>query len=180
AYSWLRITVTGLASRPQPVLGAQVGIAEISVPGVRASRVIAAPKVTVPGGGSGRAGDPTAVVLAKTQPQPTGCMLTSLRWACSPSLTTLAEEQYGFDQAFTVSAGGQAQLRGSAVLIAPAQVDKYARSSGGAQVTASSVSTSDPEDLARSAFDGDPATTWIAGPLAAHPMLKIRWAHRLK
>jgi arabinofuranan 3-O-arabinosyltransferase len=180
AYSWLRITVTGLASRPQPVLGAQVGIAEISVPGVRASRVIVAPNVTVSGGGSGRAGDPTAVVLAKTQPQPTGCMLTSLRWVCSPSLTTLAEEQYGFDQAFTESAAGQAQLRGSAVLIAPAQVDKYAHSSGKAQVTASSVSTSDPEDLARSAFDGDPATTWIAGPLDAHPMLKIRWAHRLK
>ena len=180
AYSWLRITVTGLVSRPQPVLGAQVGIAEISVPGVRASRVIAAPNVTVSGGGSGQDGDPTAVVLAKTQPQPTGCMLTSLRWECSPSLTTLTEEQYGFDQAFTESAARPAQLRGSAVLIAPAQVEKYAHSSGEAQVTASSVSTSDPEDLPRSAFDGNPATTWIAGPVDAHPMLKIRWAHRVK
>src|ERR1039457_5291614 len=44
----------------------------------------------------------------------------------------------------------------------------------------SSVSTSDPEDLPRSAFDGNPATTWIAGPVDAHPMLKIRWAHRVK
>jgi arabinofuranan 3-O-arabinosyltransferase len=179
ASSWLRITVTGLASRPQPVLGAQVGIAEITVPGVRASRVIVAPKVTVPGG-PGQAGDPTAVVLAKTQPQPTGCMLTSLRWVCSPSLATLTEEQYGFDQAFTEPAAGRAQLRGSAVLIAPSLVDKYARISGQAQVTASSVSTDDPQDQPRSAFDGDPATTWIAGPLDAHPMLRIRGTHRLK
>ncbi len=180
AYSWLRITVTGLTSRPQPVLGAQVGIAEISVPGVRASRVIAAPDVTVPDGGSGQAGNPTAVVLAKTQPPLTGCMLTSRRWVCSPSLATLTEEQYGFDQAFTEPAAGRAQLRGSAVLVAPSLVDKYARISGGAQVTASSVSTADPQDQPSSAFDGDPATTWIAGPLDAHPMLKIRGAHRLK
>jgi arabinofuranan 3-O-arabinosyltransferase len=178
ASTWLRITVTGLASRPRPALGAQVGISEISVPSVRASRVTVAPTVTVTGG-PGQPGDPAAVVLAKAQPRPTGCMLTSLRWVCSPSLTTLAEEQFGFDQAFTEPATGQAQLRGSAVLIAPLLVHKYARFGGQAQVTASSVYTSDPEDLARSAFDGDPATAWIASPADAHPALTIRWADRL-
>jgi arabinofuranan 3-O-arabinosyltransferase len=179
ASTWLRITVTGLASRPHPALGAQVGISEISVPGVRASRVIAAPEVTVPGGGRGRAADPAAVVLAKTQPPTRGCMLTPLRWVCSPSLTTPAEEQYGFDQAFTEPAAGQARLRGSAALIAPLLVRRYAQPSGQAQVTASSVYTSDPQDLARSAFDGDPATSWIASPADAHPTLTIRWARRL-
>lgn len=174
ASAWLRITVTGLASRPQPALGAQVGIAEISVPGVRASRVIVAPKVTA-AGGSGQAGDPTAVVLAKAEPQPTGCMLTSQRWVCSPSLATPTEEQYGFDQGFTEPAASRAQLRGSAVLIAPLLVHKYAQFAGQAQVTASSVDTSDPADLARSAFDGNPATSWIASPADAHPVLTIRW-----
>jgi len=177
ASTWLRITVTGLVSRPHPALGAQVGISEISVPGVRASRVIATPKVTA--SELGPAGARTAVVLAKAQRRPTACMLTSQRWVCSPSLTTLAEEQYGFDHAFTEPATGQAQLRGSAALIAPLLVHKYARFSGQAQVTASSVYTSDPVDLARSAFDGDPATTWIASPADAHPALTIRWAHRL-
>ena len=42
---WLRITVTGLAARPQPLVGAQVGIKEITVPGLHASRVIVAPGV---------------------------------------------------------------------------------------------------------------------------------------
>ncbi len=43
ASGWLRITVTGLAARPDPAVGAQVGISEISVPGVRASRTIVGP-----------------------------------------------------------------------------------------------------------------------------------------
>jgi arabinofuranan 3-O-arabinosyltransferase len=178
ASTWLRITVTGLASRPRPALGAQVGISEISLPGVRASRVIAAPHVTVRGGGPGQASDPTAVVLAKTQPQPTGCMLTSLRWVCSPSLTTLTEEQYGFDQALTEPAARKARLRGSAVLVAPSLIQKYAQFGGQAQVSGSSVYTTDPGDLARSAFDGDPSTTWVARPTDLHPTLTIRWADR--
>jgi arabinofuranan 3-O-arabinosyltransferase len=168
---WLRITVTGLASRPDPPLGAQAGISEIAVPGVAASRTVVAPDVP--------AAHPAAVVLAKAQPQPSGCMLTSLRWVCSPLLVTPTEEQYGFDQGFTAPAAGRAQLRGTAVLSAASLVQHYARlRSGQAQVTASSTYTGDPEDLARSAFDGDPATTWIASPADAHPALTIRWGRR--
>ena len=46
--SWLRITVAGLAAHPDPAVGAQVGISQISVPGVRASRTIVAPDVPEP------------------------------------------------------------------------------------------------------------------------------------
>ncbi len=67
------------------------------------------------------------MVLAKAQPQPSGCMLTSLRWVCSPALLTPTEEQYGFDQGFTEPAAGRAQLRGSAVLTDPSLVNRYAR-----------------------------------------------------
>ncbi len=77
--TWLRIRVVSVTGSSH-VRGSQVGIREISIPGVHASRTIRAPDVRLPGGG-----DPTAVVLAKAEPQPSGCMLTSARWVCSPA-----------------------------------------------------------------------------------------------
>ncbi len=171
ASSWLRITVTGLSSQPRPAIGTQAGIYDISVPGVRAGRTIVAP--SVPGG------DPSAVVLAKDEPQPSGCMLTSLRWVCSPELTAPAEEQFGFDHSFTEPAPGPATLRGSAILVDPALADRFVRlSPRQARVTASSTYTGDPQDQALSAFDGDAATAWVASVTDAHPALSIQWGYR--
>ena len=170
ASGWLRITITRLAFRPHPVLGTQVGISEIQVPGLDASRVIVAPPVTVSRGDS-------AVLLTKTEPQPSGCMQTPQRWVCSPSLSTLTEEQYGFDQSFTEAAAGHAQLSGTVVALSTKLVRRYIRFGGTTWVRASSAYTADPEDQARSAFDGNPATTWVSGPDNPHPWLRIRWAH---
>jgi arabinofuranan 3-O-arabinosyltransferase len=170
--SWLRITVTGLAYQPPaPVFGPQVGIAAIKVPGVTAGREIVAPPV--PG-----AANPAAVVLSKAQPQPSDCMLTSLRWVCSTLLGTSTEEQYGFDQGFTEPSAGKATLRGSAVLTGSPLIDRYARfDQQEATATASSVFTSAPQDQPRSAFDGDPATTWIASSADRSPRLTITWGY---
>ena len=152
-------------------MGAQVGISEISVPGVHASRTIVAPDL--PAGT-----DPAVVVLSKAQPQPSGCMLTSLRWVCSPALTTSTEEQYGFNAQFTEPAATRAGLRGSAILLNPALIQRYAAfGRGHVRVTASSTYTADPQDQPWSAFDGNPATSWIASAGDAHPTLTIRWWH---
>jgi arabinofuranan 3-O-arabinosyltransferase len=147
-----------------------VGIASITVPGVSASRTIVGPSVT--------GGDPSAIVLAKAQPDQSGCMLTSVRWVCSPQLSGSTEEQYGFDHAFTVPAPVQAELRGSATLTNTSLADHYALP-GGSQpaVTASSTYTGDPQDQPRNAFDGDTATTWIASPADPHPRLTISWGY---
>jgi arabinofuranan 3-O-arabinosyltransferase len=170
--SWLRITVTGLAYQPPaPVFGPQVGIASIVVPGVTAHRTIVAPSVART--------DPSAVVLSKAQPQPSSCMLTSLRWVCSPLLSFPTEEQYGFDQSFTEPSAGQAAVRGSAVLADSSLADRYARfGQQEATATASSVYISAPQDQPRSAFDGDPATTWIASSADRSPTLTIRWRYQ--
>ncbi len=166
---WLRITITGLAWPPPAALGAEVAISDILVPGVQAGRTIVAP--AVPGG------DPSAVVLAKAQPQPSGCMLGSLGWACDPALAAPTEEQYGFSHAFYEHSPERAALTGLAVLIDPTVADAYARlGAGEATVTASSVYTGDPQDQPRSAFDGDPATRWIASPQDPRPALTVRWA----
>jgi arabinofuranan 3-O-arabinosyltransferase len=174
AAGWLQITVTGLASPPAR-FGTQVAIREVTIPGVRASRVIVAPAGPAR---SGAVPAPAAVVLAKAQPWPSGCMRTWLRWVCSPSLIVPAEEQFGFDQAFRAGAAGPAALRGSAVLASAPRAGRYLGAShGGVDVQASSSYTPNPQDQARAAFDGDPATVWTASSTDPQPILTISWRH---
>ncbi len=168
--SWLRITVEAVAPTSFPLAGTQVGVAELTVPGVSASRAIVAPAVQVP------ANAEPSVLLAKAEPQPSGCMLTSLRWVCSPSLIKPTEEQYGFDQAFTVQRGHAAALSGLAVLSSPQEVARYAwPGASQPRVTASSAFIRAPADMPGSAFDGNLSTAWISGPGDAHPVLTIQW-----
>ncbi len=170
--SWLRITVTG--TKWTGGAGTQVGISAISVPGVTPSRTIVAPDVRLPGGS-----DPSAFVLAKAEPTPGGCMLTSVRWVCSPLLGKVTEEQFGFSHAFTAARDQRMTLTGTAVLTDPATIERYAwPGSGQAKVSASSTFTPDPQDQPQSAFDTDPSTTWIAGPADKTPWLRIRWSKR--
>ncbi len=167
---WLRITIEAVAPTPFPLAGTQAGIAELTVPGVTASRAIVAPTVPVP------AGTEPSVLLAKAEPAPSGCMLTSLRWVCSQSLIRPTEEQYGFYQAFTAATAHGADLSGLAVLTSQRVIARYAWP-GAAQprVTASSAYTTDPADMPGSAFDDNLSTAWISGPGDAHPVLTIRW-----
>jgi arabinofuranan 3-O-arabinosyltransferase len=165
ATGWLQLTVTGMASPAW--FGSQVAIKEITVPGVRASRLIVAPAVHPA---------PATVVLAKAQPWPSGCMLTWLRWVCNPALIDPTEEQYGFGHAFTAGASGTTALRGSAVLTSAQLASRYLGTNrAGAWVHASSAYTPDPQDQARAAFDGAPATTWTASTTDARPILTIGW-----
>jgi arabinofuranan 3-O-arabinosyltransferase len=173
---WLRLTVTGVAGRAG--FGTQVAIRELTVPGLTDGRAITAP---APPAGT----RPAAVVLAKAQPWPSGCMRTAVRWVCSPALTVPTEEQYGFDHAFTVPDAGQATLRGQAVLTTPLRGGTYPGTgrSGNRRpavwARASSTYTADPRDQALAAVDGNPATTWIASTTDAQPVLTVGWRHRI-
>lgn len=171
ASSWLEITVAAVAGPSHPRFGSQVGISELDLPGITVSREIVAPAVPTAGGA-----DPAAVVLSKAEPQPSGCMLTSLSWVCSPQLVKPIEEQFGFDEGFSVARPHLASLYGSAVLTDPGLTTRYVFGGGGQpRVTASSTFTSDPEDSAFAAFDGDQATSWISGPSDRQPTLSIHW-----
>src|SRR5262249_23098530 len=57
--NWVKLTVVRTKRGAQP--GRQVGISEISIPGIGATRSIVAPQVRMSGG------DPSAVVLAKAE-----------------------------------------------------------------------------------------------------------------
>jgi arabinofuranan 3-O-arabinosyltransferase len=162
--TWVRITVSGLAGSSG--VGSQVAISSLAIPGLTASETIVAPDVS----GS-------VVVLSKDEPQPSGCMLTSLRWVCSPDLETTTEEQYGFDHAFTAASAGRVTIAGSAILTDGALAGKLTRlRTSQAVVTASSTYTGDPQDQAASAFDGNPKTAWVASPDDQHPTLRISWS----
>jgi arabinofuranan 3-O-arabinosyltransferase len=165
--SWLKLTIVRTKRGALP--GRQVGISEISIPGIGATRSIVAPRVRTSGG------DPATVVLAKAEPQPTGCMLTSVRWVCSGGLIRPTEEQFGFNHSFVAAVTTRATLTGSAVLIDPALVDRYAFLGPQTQVSASSTLLRDPQDQPASAFDGSRATTWIASLSDRHPVIEIRW-----
>jgi len=170
--TWLRLTVTKTKWKAKPAIGRQVGIADITVPGLAPTRTIMAPVVRLRGGG-----DPTAVLLAKAEPRPSGCMLTSLRWVCNPGLATSTEEQFGFDQSFSVAEGRPVSLRGSAALVDRRLIAQYAWI-GRRQpiVTGTSAFTADAQDQPQSAFDGNRLTTWIAGRKDSTPALTIRFA----
>jgi arabinofuranan 3-O-arabinosyltransferase len=167
---WLRIKIAAVASGAYSGPFAQVGISEIAIPGISPGRAIVAPSVDLPAGAA-----PT-VLLAKAEPQPTGCMLTSLRWVCSPSLIKPTEEQYGFDQQFTVPEEQASTLSGLAVMTSLRAISKavYAGKDQ-PRVTASSTYVYDPQDMASAAFDGNPATAWVSGASDTHPVLSISW-----
>jgi arabinofuranan 3-O-arabinosyltransferase len=166
---WLRITITGLAPLSAASLdGAQAGITTIDVPGLSASRTIVAPAVP--------SGQQASVVLTKAQPYQSSCELAATGWACFPGLASPTEEQYGFDESATEPSPLVAGVRGTAVLIQPALIGKYALSAPGQPaVTASSTDISAPQDQGWNAFDGNPATSWVASPADPHPTLSISW-----
>jgi arabinofuranan 3-O-arabinosyltransferase len=165
ATGWLQLTVTGAAWPGS--FGSQVAIKEITVPGVRASRLIVAPAVHPA---------PATVVLAKAQPWLSGCMPTWLRWVCNPSLINPTEEQYGFGHDFTADASGTTALHGSAVLTSARLASKYLGTNrAGVWVLASSAYTNNPQDQARAAFDGYLATAWTASATDTQPILTIGW-----
>jgi arabinofuranan 3-O-arabinosyltransferase len=168
--TWLRITVTGVQPEPYSLAGAQVGISQLLIPGVHATRTIMAPALTISGGAL------PSVSLSKAQPQPSSCMLTSLRWVCSPSLATATEEQYGFDEGFTAPRGYRGRLSGEAIMTSSRLSARYGwPGRDQPRVTASSTYTADPEDMASAAFDGSLATAWISAATDQHPVLTIRW-----
>ncbi|GAA2138985.1 alpha-(1-_3)-arabinofuranosyltransferase domain-containing protein [Actinomadura napierensis] len=161
--SWVRIRVTGLAGPSRT--GGRVAIADLNVPGVTARRAIAAPAAT---GGT--------TVLTGTDDHADACMRGPVTWTCNPQLARRGESG-SFERIFTAAASGARTLGGSAVLTDP-KIIAAATTSGPVRVAASSTYVQHPADMARSAFDGDPRTTWIAGRDDAAPRLTIRFGKK--
>ncbi|TYC09961.1 DUF3367 domain-containing protein [Actinomadura syzygii] len=168
---WLRLRIARLAAKPVVPAFARAAVAEVSVEGLKPSRTYVLPAPAQVTG-------PATFVMSRTSGAVSECMKGSLRWVCSPSLGTTDEEGAGFDRTFTSAVGGKAFVTGTAVLTDPALVERYTAVRGQASVAASSTLSRHPVAQARSAFDGDPATSWIAGESDDQPRYSVRWKGR--
>jgi arabinofuranan 3-O-arabinosyltransferase len=168
---WLRLRITRLASTPIVPAFSRAAIAEVAIDGVTPTRTYTMP---APSGIDG----PATYVMSRA-PGATGeCMKGSRRWVCAPSLGSGDEEGAGFDRTFTSAVTGKAPVTGTAVLTDQKLIDRYTAVHGQPVVTASSTLSGHPADQPRSGFDGDPATSWIAGEKDEEPTYTVRWKGR--
>lgn len=159
----LRIRVTGLAGPSR--VGGRVAVADLNVPGVTPRRAIVAPEV--PG---------ATTLLTGTGNSAPPCMRGSVTWTCNPRLARRGESG-SFERIFTSATAGRRALTGSAVLTDPMLITA-ATTPGRVEVTASSAYVRHPAAMARSAFDGDPGTTWIAAPGDGDPRLTFAFGRK--
>jgi arabinofuranan 3-O-arabinosyltransferase len=163
--TWLRITILALTAKPAVPTAARVAIPELHIDGVKAVRHYRLP--STPGGGT--------VVMSRPPGRLPGCMQGSVRWVCSPVLQRQDEEGYAFDRVFSAPVAKRALLTGTATLTDTALIQRYMSTDPNLHVSASSVATSEPAGMARSAFDADPTTTWVPAMGDTDPTLALSW-----
>lgn len=160
---WVRVRITRTARRPAQPIGTRAGISELSIPGVTATRNLATPSSAAA----------STIVFSGRADATAACMPGSHTWVCSPGLRHGGEDGSAFDRLFTpLRSGGTGTLSGAAVLTDLDLIRRYTAVPGPA-VSASSVLVQHPADDARSAFDGDPSTPWIADTHDANPQLTV-------
>ncbi|MQY07041.1 alpha-(1-_3)-arabinofuranosyltransferase [Actinomadura macrotermitis] len=170
---WLRLRVTGVAGGAGDGMGNQVAISELSVPGMPAAgrTIVASP--------GRRDAGPATVLLSGQSGTTAPCMRGSRTWACSPYLAARGEDRSDFDRTFTLPAAENVRLSGTAVLTDQATVDRYT-SFGKVRTAGSAPYVQHPAVSARSAFDGDPATTWLSAAGDTAPWLSIDFGRTVR
>jgi arabinofuranan 3-O-arabinosyltransferase len=167
---WLRIRVLGLAWKPAVRSVARVAVPELHIDGVGAVRHYRLPAAPADG----------TIVMSRAPGRLPGCMRGSVRWVCAPSLQRQDEEAYGFDRIFPVRSATTARLSGTAALTDPGLIERYTSTDPRLKVQASSVATREPAGMPRSAFDGDPATTWVPAVGDRAPWLSLSWKRKVR
>ncbi|QFG24067.1 DUF3367 domain-containing protein [Actinomadura sp. WMMB 499] len=165
---WVRVRIAGLVAEPAVPGFARAGITELSVGGVKPTRTYTMPS-------PGRTDEPATYVMSRVPGGTPACMRGSARWVCSEDLGVRGEEGDGFDRTFTSATARDVRLTGTAVLTSGDLVAEYTEAEGQPVVKATSALTAHPANGARSAFDGDPATTWIAKPDDRAPAFAVDW-----
>jgi arabinofuranan 3-O-arabinosyltransferase len=161
--SKLRITV--LAMRGDREDG-NVGIREITIPGVTASRML---RVPADAGASRR--PPVLAFTRGAQPR-AACVRTADELRCDARLARLGEEPTGIDRRFRLTEPATFELTGT--VLARLGTTTWA-SPAGLLVSASSQLGGDPSVAPRMVLDGDPGTSWVADVTDQAPTLRMLW-----
>ena len=156
----LRITIE---ATDKPVTSA--GIAELSIPGLLAQRVLQVPS----------AAHPDVLSFAAANGHRGACLSDDGVPVCNNSYVADGQEDAALVRGFTVGTA-QDYTVNATVRLAGAELDRLLDAGRGVQVVASSVSSDDPRVRPGAVLDGDPATYWQAAPGDARPTLTFRFA----
>ncbi|WP_238412523.1 alpha-(1-_3)-arabinofuranosyltransferase domain-containing protein [Saccharothrix deserti] len=161
-----RVRVTVLAVAAGRVTG-NVGIAELSVPGVEPERALRVPLDVEPA-----PGQRTAFAFTRG-PQPRyACLRVGEAVRCDASLARFGEEPQGLHRLFRTTTPATYGMTGT---VLPAGGASPPLVLPGLTVSASTQLAGDPGAAALGAIDGDPATTWIADHTDQRPVLRLAW-----
>ncbi|NKE60668.1 DUF3367 domain-containing protein, partial [Lentzea sp. PSKA42] len=157
----VRVTILGVAADRQD---GNVGINELSVPGMTAQRALRVPRdqdAAKPGFSFTRAG----------QSRP-ACYRTDGAVRCDSALSRFGEEVNGLTRLFRTSADGKFSVNATVVPAAGAQNPV---APDGFTVTGSTSLAGDVAAGPLSAVDGDPGTSWVPDVTDLRPTLTLAW-----
>ncbi|HEU5475401.1 MAG TPA: alpha-(1-_3)-arabinofuranosyltransferase [Actinophytocola sp.] len=160
----VRVTVLSVSGNRQ---NGNVGITELTIPGITAHRALQVPADARPD----REQFASYTFTRDTQPR-YACVSDERGQRCHPSLAKDGEEPDGIHRLFPSSSTANYRVTGTVLPaaggISPVTPDGY-------QVSASSQLAGDPAAGPLAAVDGDPNTTWIAEVTDVRPTLRLRW-----
>ena len=147
-----------------------LALAEVAVPGLRVTRTVVTPRTDRP---------VAAYAFDAANPAAGGCVPEAGgRPRCAAALAHGAEEAGGLDRVFTVGRPAGYDMAVTAVPRPGEALDELIAGIArpwGPVVTASSSAVPDPRGTVGAAFDGDPATAWVAASSDTEPTVTLAW-----
>lgn len=140
------------------------GLAELRIDGVTPTRTLVLPETATDG--------PPDLLFSASQ-EARACVTTLLGPDCDRGRAHAAEENPGIDRTFTLDEPGTWRARGLVVARSRPGTVELIQPQGGVRMTGSSWLAQDPTVAPRMAYDGDPATSWVADPRDEEPSLSI-------
>ncbi|SCE88394.1 arabinofuranan 3-O-arabinosyltransferase [Micromonospora coriariae] len=174
-HSSTRIRVTIESALPVRTGQGRVGIAELEIPGVQASRTLVTPQ--------GPATTQPATVVLASAPTTDSCFFVDDVPRCGSGVGRASEDGDQLDRTVVLPAGASytpavwARPKAGPQLNAllDAQVAKSWPLTLAPRVTASSTAVPDPVARPGAVLDGDPATAWLPASEDEGPWLKLNW-----
>jgi arabinofuranan 3-O-arabinosyltransferase len=165
---FLRLTFLGVADGSP---GAAVGVDELDIPGVAATRTLDVPS----------AGVPDLIAFTIADGYRSDCLTVNGTPACDPNWGETGEEDNSLSRAFTMSSSATYDTTAKVTLAPGPALDQALDRGDPLSALASSVDTSDPRERPGAAVDGSKATGWMANPSDLKPTLIVgtKKAHRL-
>jgi arabinofuranan 3-O-arabinosyltransferase len=156
----LRVTVTRMLSGTP---GTSVGISELSIPRIDATRTLTVPVIGSPGV---LAFDTAAGYRAE-------CLTVAGAASCDPTNRSAGEEDAALDRTFTLTEPRSYHVAATVRLVGSKALDTALDRALPMTARVSSRETSDPRQRPGAAIDGNPATTWTAATGDQIPTLTI-------